>query len=241
MQTGQKKSLPSAGETLNTYFVKRSFVPPITPGTSLPRWNGAAWKGANVLDVSHYLPQSSDHRPVTQVKLLHDDASVYVLFRVIDRYVRAVRTAYQSDVWNDSCVEWFVRPKPGKGYFNFEINCIGTLHVHYVEDPARVNGTLKKSTPVPEETARLLVIQTSVTSVVDPEIPGPLEWYAGLTAPLSFFEPFVGPIGIMAGQTWRANFNKCGDQTSHPTWATWNPVSEPNFHRPDEFGEISFE
>ncbi len=207
------------------------------PGT----WNGTAWNNADILSVSNYLPQSSDHRPVTQVKLLHDAASVRVLFRVADRYVRAVRTVYQSDVWNDSCVEWFVRPKPGKGYFNFEINCIGTLHVHYVEDPARVNGALKKSTPVPQETGRLLAIHASIASAVDPESAGPVEWYIELKAPLAFFEQFVGALGTLPGQTWRANFNKCADQTSHPAWATWNPISELNFHRPDEFGEITFE
>jgi hypothetical protein len=222
---------------MNTFMVHRSHSVVKTSGN----WNGPAWKDAGVLSVFNYLPQSSDHRPVTHVKLLHDGMAVDVFFRVADRYVRCTRTEYQSDVWNDSCVEWFAQPKAGKGYFNFEINCLGTLHVHYVEDPARVNGELKKSTPVPYETGRLLRINHSIASAIDPEIPEPTEWYIEMKVPLAFFEPFVGPIGALSGQKWRANFNKCADQTSHPTWATWNPVSELNFHRPDEFGEIVFE
>jgi Carbohydrate-binding family 9 len=223
---------------MNAYLVRRS---PAAMRTSM-NWNGPAWKNAEALDIANYLPQSSDHRPVTRVKLLHEGSSVHALFKVSDCYVRAVRTEYQDDVWNDSCVEWFAQPKKGKGYFNFEINCIGTLHVHYVEDPTRAaGGELKKSTPVPRQIGALVDIHHSIASVIDSEIKEPTEWYIEMEVPLIFFEPFVGPLGALSGQTWRANFNKCADQTSRPTWATWSPVSEPNFHRPQEFGEIVFE
>jgi hypothetical protein len=223
---------------MNTYLVHRSPAALETSGN----WNGPPWKNADVLSISNYLPQSSNHRPVTHVKVLHDPTSVHVLFRVSDRYVRCTRSEYQSDVWNDSCVEWFAQPKAGKGYFNFEINCIGTLHVHYVEDPERTaGGTLKKSTPVPYETGTLVEMYHSIASLIDPEITEPIEWTIEMKVPLDFFKPFVGPVADLCGQEWRANFNKCADQTSHPTWATWSPVSELNFHRPDEFGTIVFE
>jgi hypothetical protein len=223
---------------MNSYIVKlsRGGTGPSAPAA------GDEWNDANLLNISNYLPQSSDHQPVTEVRVLHDQESVRVQFKVSDRFVRCTRTEYQSDVWNDSCVEWFVRPKPDKGYFNFEINCLGVLHLHYVEDPARIaGGKLKKSTPVPPENARLVQMHHSIVSVLDPEIAEPLEWAIEMKVPLTFFEPFIGNIGTLSGQKWRANFNKCADQSSHPTWATWNPVSELNFHRPQEFGEIVFE
>jgi hypothetical protein len=223
---------------MNRYVVKHSSA---GLWTSSEGWDGRAWKNAEPLKISNYLEQSSDHRPISLVKVLHDGSSIFVFFKVADRYVRCVRTAYQSDVWNDSCVEWFARPRQDKGYFNFEINCLGTLHVHYVEDPTRIKGKLKKSTPVPNETGRLLEIRHSVSSAIDPEIAVPMEWTIEMKIPLTFFEPFIGPVGALSGQTWRANFNKCADQTSHPTWATWSPVSELNFHLPQEFGEIMFE
>jgi hypothetical protein len=222
---------------MNRYVVRQSKAFGMTSGAG----DGPLWKNAGSLEIASYLPQSSNHRPVTRVKVLHDADSVHVLFLVSDCYVRCTRTEYQSDVWNDSCVEWFTQPKAASGYFNFEINCMGTLHVHYVEDPKRIDGELKKSTPVPYETARLVTIFHTIPSVIDPEITKPLEWTIELKVPLLFFEPFIGPAGNLSGQTWRANFNKCADQTSHPTWATWSPVSELNFHRPQEFGEIVFE
>jgi hypothetical protein len=45
------------------------------------------------------------------------------------------------------------------------------------------------------------------------------------------------------GVTWRANFYKCADKTSHPHWLTWAPVNypKPKFHLPEYFGRIEFE
>jgi hypothetical protein len=204
------------------------------------RSDSPAWQQADLLTISHFLPESSDHHPSTEAKLLYEEHSVHVFFKVSDRYVRSIHTGYMAEVWNDSCVEWFVQPRPDKGYFNFEVNCGGSLYASYVEDPQRINKKLKKFTPLPFETCQTIEIFHSMPAVVEPEISGPVEWFIELNIPIKAFEPFVGPIGSLAGQEWRANFNKCGDETSHPHWATWSPVSEKNFHRPQEFGVIYF-
>jgi hypothetical protein len=176
-----------------------------------------------------------------EAKSLYDEHSIHVFFKVSDRYVRAVHTGYKAEVWKDSCVEWFVQPKVDKGYFNFEVNCGGSLHVSYVENPSRVDKKLKKSTPLPFDTGKNVEIFHSLPAIVDPEIMDPVPWIVKLRVPFAVMEPFVGPLGNPAGQAWRANFNKCADQSSHPHWATWSPVTELNFHRPWEFGEIRFE
>jgi hypothetical protein len=50
-------------------------------------------------------------------------------------------------------------------------------------------------------------------------------------------EPYCGPLRPVRGQRWRANAFKCGDQTSHPHWASWAPIGEAlNFHQPGRFG-----
>jgi hypothetical protein len=48
------------------------------------------------------------------------------------------------------------------------------------------------------------------------------------------------PFTIEKGNLWRANFYKCGDDTSHPHWAAWSPVDELNFHLPRCFGRLGF-
>jgi hypothetical protein len=222
---------------MQSYLVHPISLPPPSPFL----WSSPSWDGAEFLTIDSFLPESSSHRPVTQVKVLHNGTTVFVLFQVHDRYVRSIRTDFQSEVWKDSCVEWFVQPRPEKGYFNFEVNAGGALRVSYIEDPARVNGGLLKSTLLPVDLGDLIGIYHSLPEVLDPEIIAPVEWTVGITVPVSVLEKFVGPIGILAGQEWRANFNKCADESSHPHWATWNPVAEKNFHRPQDFGKLVFE
>jgi hypothetical protein len=223
---------------MKTYFIRKSAQPfNRISGT----WDGPGWKNIGSIDVNNFLKQSSDHRPVTRVKAIHDDLSIRLLFKVNDRYVRCTRTVFQSDVWNDSCVEWFVQPGDEKGYFNFEVNCGGTLLASYREGPVKINGVRKRGAPLPADLGAMIRIHHSLPSVVDPEIAGPVEWTVELAIPVSVLERFVGPVGTLSGQRWRANFNKCADECSHPSWATWNPVTEKDFHRPWEFGEIIFD
>jgi len=222
---------------MNLFSVKRCSAPFSLSG----RWDGPEWRGADVLTVSNFLPESSDHRPRVEAKSLYDEHSIRVFFKVFDRYVRSIHTGYKAEVWKDSCVEWFVQPKSDKGYFNFEVNCGGSLYASYVEDPRRIDKKLRKSTNLSFETCLTIERYHSMPAIVEPEITGPVEWFIELNIPLKTFEPFIGPLGPLSGQAWRANFYKCGDETSHPHWAAWSPVSELNFHRPQEFGIIRFQ
>ena len=160
-------------------------------------------------------------------------------FEVQDRYVRSVQAHYQAPVSTDSCVEFFVRPRANKGYFNFEINAGGTLLLYYIEDATRASGGFVKFEKVPESFGKTVQIWHSLPAVVDPEIATPLTWGIGYRIPRALFETYTGPLGTFSGQIWRANFYKCGDATSHPHWASWAPIHEAlNFHVPECFGEL---
>ena len=193
--------------------------------------------------MNQFHPRSSNHRPITQAKLLHDGEHLHVLFRVQDRYVRCVHTAYQSLVSRDSCVEFFLQPDPQRGYFNFELNCGGTMLLYYIEDPTRTETSLfRKYTPVPQELARTVRVWHSLPPVIEPEISDQVDWTLGCAVPLSLFESFVGASRAKTTRPWRGNFFKCGDDTSRPHWASWSPIGEIlRFHQPDRFGALSFE
>ncbi|MBO7566063.1 MAG: hypothetical protein J6T60_03070, partial [Bacteroidales bacterium] len=62
--------------------------------------------------------------------------------------------------------------------------------------------------------------------------------YAQFALPMAALEPYCGAIPSLDDATWRGNFYKCADHSSHPHWLTWNPVSVLNFHLPDCFAEI---
>jgi len=203
-------------------------------------WEGPAWRHVPAVDIANFRPESSAHRPLTQCKMLYSPGALYGLFRVQDRYVRCVHTTFQSDVYEDSCVEFFVQPKAQCGYFNFEFNGGGTMLASYVTDPTRVGGRIKTCIPLACDEDSQIRRYHSLPQRVEPEITDEVVWFLEFAIPLAVLENYVGPIGDVRGQVWRANFHKCGDDTSHPHWATWAPVDELNFHVPASFGSIRF-
>ncbi len=217
-------------------------------------WNEAAWRSANVIALANFMARSKSRHPRVEAKALYQDDGLFVFFRVFDKYVRCVQTNYQDMVCTDSCVEFFVEPKAGRGYFNFEINCGGTLLLYYCEtrptvaacesgaqagEGARTDKPIFN--PVPWEFGRQVTIYHSLPKVVDPEIEADTEWRIEYFIPFTIFEHYFGPLGPIPGQVWRANFYKCADQTSHPHWLSWAPLEGAvSFHLPQYFAPIRF-
>jgi hypothetical protein len=204
-------------------------------------WDDAAWKAAQTVELKSFRPESSPHRPRTSLRLLHDGRGLRGVYQVHDQFVRSVRTQYMDEVWKDSCVEIFLKPKPDAGYFNIEMNAGGAHLCSYIEDPERVPGGFKKFTRLPAQVGQKIQVRSSLPKVIDPEIAAPTVWQLSFFAPFEVFEQYVGPLGKVRGQRWHGNFFKCMEDGSHPHWASWAPVDEFNFHLPRCFGAIDFE
>jgi hypothetical protein len=203
-------------------------------------WEDPAWSRAEPLEVAAFRPEGSDHRPRTRARLLHAPGGLAGIFRVEDRHVLCRHTRFQEPVYEDSCVEIFLQPRPDRGYLNFEMNCGGALLASHVTDPRRVPGGFAGFSPLREDEGRLVRVRSSLPSRIEPEVGGPVDWELAFFLPTPLLEGRVGRIGALAGQTWRANLFKCGDRTSHPHWAAWSPVDELNFHLPRCFGLLRF-
>ena len=215
------------------YSVKKCAIRPELKGL----WDGSVWGGVAPLDVACFLRDSSDSRPKTQAKLLVDDSGIYGIFTVRERYIRCVATEFQGEVWQDSCVEFFFQPEGADGYFNFEMNCGGTLLAHYnkLDGSGVVNLTA--------EEGRAVQIYHSLPSVTDPEIAEETPWVLEFAIPFSVLSGYTN-LGSVEGRVWRANLFKCAETCSHPHWASWSPVTEqeePSFHQVDCFGTIHFD
>jgi hypothetical protein len=222
---------------LPNYPVRRA-----SPGLPLSvDWDGPGWAPAQTLELACFRPEGSPHRPRTRARLLYDDERLFGIFRVEDRYVRSRHTRYGDPVYRDSCVEIFLEPRPGQGYLNFECNAGGTLLASHVRDPERTAAGFRDFAPLSAAEARRVAVASSLPPVVDPEVAAPLTWTLAFALPLGLLEARVGPLGPLAGQVWRANLYKCGDDTSHPHWASWSPLTERNFHLPACFGTLRFE
>lgn len=178
--------------------------------------------------------------PRVQLALGHDGKALGGCFTIGDCYVRSVHQGFQSPVYKDSCVELFLQPKPGGGYFNFEFNAGGAMLVYWIEDPVREGNGFRKYQALSLEACSQVSVSSSLPARVVPEIQEPLQWTLSFVIPVAVLEGYAGPIGDLSGQRWRANAYKCGDETSHPHWLSWAPLDTLDFHRPQCFGELVF-
>jgi hypothetical protein len=173
-----------------------------------------------------------------RAKAGYDPEGIAVIFRVEDRYVRAVTPAHQGRVWEDSCVEFFFTPgsNPSRGYFNLEVNCGGKALFQF----RKAAGG--EALPVSESAIGRMGIAHTLPDTVDPEIPGPVTWTVEYRIPMDVVEALCPVDHPGPGTRWRANFFKCADLTSHPHWLTWSPVPHPrpSFHHPEHFGWLEF-
>ena len=212
-------------------------------GSPDANWERAEWQSAETLEVTHFSWADSGHRPGVRARVLYDERFLAIIFRVEDRYVRAVAQNFQDSVCSDSCVEFFVAPLPDSdGYFNFEVNCGGTMLLHRcVSETERDAG--QRTVGVTEEDGATIAMATSLPRIVEPEIAEPTTWTVEYHVPLGLFTSYFGCERPSSGTAWRANFYKCGDKTSHPHWGSWAPVEteNPSFHQPAFFQPILFD
>jgi hypothetical protein len=222
---------------LERYVVKHAALAPEFGGM----FNGPAWGQAEKLEITHFRPEGGGHKPQTFAKLLYDETGLYGIFNVHDRYVRCVHTLYGEPVYKDSCVEFFVKPDSGMGYFNFEFNCGGAFLSSYIVNPERTSEGFREFYPLSQTDVKDMRVYHSLPEIIEPEITESITWTLEFFIPFALLEKYAGHINNPLGRKWRANLYKCGDETSHPHWASWMPVPELNFHMPGYFGEIFFE
>jgi len=201
-------------------------------------WAGGVWGNIVPLNINELLGSQPVFLPGAQAKLLYDDRFVYVIFRVEDRFVRAVAKKHQEPVYTDSCVEFFFTPGGdiSQGYFNIEVNCGGTVVSRHQTAP------MENRNPLTEKEIEMLGIYHTEPRIVEPEKQEPTVWLIEYHIGVDMLERFCGVVRPAPGVVWRANFYKCGQETSNPHLLTWSPIEsdEINFHQPEFFGTLEF-
>ncbi len=195
---------------------------------------------AAVLDANHVAFTPIDtvnwaefpYKPAVEFRAAHTGDALLLNYRVTEEAVRAEAGADNGPVWEDSCVEFFVS-FDGRNYHNVECNCVGTI----------------LSAVGPDRNERQLLSQQQLDGVSRystlkaGQLPkgGPVSWSVSLVVPASLFA--ASGVKDLSGVKARCNFYKCGDKLPTPHFLSWNPIGVPNpdFHRPEFFGEINFE
>lgn len=195
------------------------------------------WAQAKPIQIDLYPWYESGLKQDTEVRLLHDDKTVYVQFLCKDIHSSAQVTELNGSVCNDSCVEFFatVDPQNEPDYFNLEINCCGVFLVGFA--PARQD---RKA--IDAALASRISVVTSVSSPTKDEADDDCCWWAAAAIPLDVLSELAGKPVTLGEGGWRANFYRCGGQTD-PQHACWNDIAlpRPDFHCPEFFGSLMFD
>jgi hypothetical protein len=193
------------------------------------------WNALPVAKICHYLWLDNGYRPRVEVRACYSLRSLYLFFRAFESRIKARLSRFQDPVYKDSCVELFINPFPEKptGYINLEANALGTVLISVGPDRHR-------RTALAREDMEGFYIASSINRPVE-GIHGADFWTLEYRLPLRVFKKIYGE-NIVSGQTARANFYKCGDETEKPHYGAWSPVEsdKPDFHRPEFFGRLLF-
>jgi len=174
------------------------------------------------------------YKPETDFSIGYTDHEIMLKYFVTEDYFKAEKTESNQNVFEDSCVEFFLSPSDDGIYYNLEFNGIGTCLFG--------SGT-SRTDRLSADPAIISTIRRIASSGTEPiaERNGRYSWTIVIVIPLGVF--FHHNIRTLKGSTFRANFYKCGDKLSVPHYVTWSPVKtvKPDFHRPEFFGVVRFD
>jgi hypothetical protein len=181
--------------------------------------NDPVWKTAEPLKIDCFPWDNGGYKPNTEVRLISDGSRLAVLFETDEAPVLARYKNLCDPVHKDSCMEFFFRPDENDPrYMNFELNPFGTLYLGL--GAGRGDGG-----PMRDADPAGLDIKTEIREN---------GWKLMFNIKFEFLKKYFKTIDF----PWRANFYKCGDDKTEPSWGCWNYISapKPDFHRPESFG-----
>ena len=174
---------------------------------------------------------SYPYRPTVSFRIARSATHLVIVYNVRGLDLRAVALEDNGAVWEDSCCEFFVSHPEDGTYYNFELNCIGTL----LASKRRSRNDADMFTT--EELSR--ICRHTTLEKKEYQENGEIRcWSNALAIPFDLMGMDSGNLP----ESIRANFYKCADKAAHPHYLSWNRIDipTPDFHRPDFFGELTF-
>lgn len=170
--------------------------------------------------------------PRVRFRMAHTGDAILLQYIVRETGTAAHVTEDNGRVFRDACVEFFVSPGADDTYYNFELNCIGSLLLQ----GGRINTRRQLASA---DVEKLVERHTSLGNTPFDSRNDTVEWEAALI--ISKGAMFLDTISSFDGMTMTANFYKCGG--SEPNYMMWRPIetSRPQFHRPEYFDTLYFE
>ncbi|MBN1290875.1 MAG: carbohydrate-binding family 9-like protein [Candidatus Latescibacteria bacterium] len=169
----------------------------------------------------------------TDARMLWDDKFLYLSFKCDDRHIWAEYFDHNSATCRDDCAEIFWSPAPvtGKGYYMFEMNCIGNV--------LSVCNDYKKN--ILDNKILLPHIAQTIKGSVNNDDDDDTGWILEVAIRYSDYTTLSSDATPKNGDIWKIGLNRCGGKTNEQ-FSQWSPsqTDRPNFHKPEDFGTIHF-
>ncbi|RZL44893.1 MAG: hypothetical protein EOP00_18730 [Pedobacter sp.] len=171
------------------------------------------------------------YAPKASFAIGYVDEFLCIKYYVTENNIAATQNLTNSDVYKDTCVEFFIAFDNSDYYYNLEFNCIGTCKAGYGNArTGRIN--------IDPSLIDQITYQSNIKKISGSK---PIQWELTLKIPFSIFS-YHENIENFGGKSCRVNFYKCGDELPEPHYLSWNIIesSEPNFHLPAFFRDACF-
>ena len=211
----------------------------------------AAWKRATWSDQFVDIEGDVKPRPTwpTRVKMLWDDAFLYVGAELVEPHIWATQTKHDSVIFHENDFEVFLDPDgDNREYYEFEINALGTYWDLRLPRPYRDGGKAVDSWEIPGLKSAVRIDGT-LNDAKDRD----RSWSVELAFPWTVLKKYTKSAAPPRdGDQWRINFSrvewdvepsatgytKIPKRPEH-NWV-WSPQGAIDMHRPEMWGYVQF-
>ncbi len=206
-------------------------TPPVLDG----KLDDPAWKDAQVIDRFAAFWSKTALPKTSQAYLVWDDEALYYAAKLTDAELRSFGTERNDSLWNGDVFEMFFRPDPAKlPYYEFQANPKSVVFEMFF--PGGHPG-LDSKAAAPLGSKAVAVVDGTLDQPGDTD----RSWTVEGRIPWTAFAPTGGKP--RPGATW--TFALCrydyGPEGTQPVLMSSAPLTQPNFHRKQDYGKLTFE
>jgi len=202
--------------------------PPVVDGkfADEPAWSGAARLGA----FGHTIT-GDNVRGQTEVRLLWDDARLYVAMSAADEHLQSKFEKHDDELWHEDVFEVFLDPRGDKRhYYEIQVSPAGIVF------DSHLRAYRKNRNEWSSETVAAVARDGTLGDASDDD----RGWSAELAIPFAQMTE-GGGVPPAPGDEWRANFFRVDVTKSKPAYSAWSPPLRGDFHALDRFGAVVFQ
>ena len=171
----------------------------------------------------------------TVVKLLWNDANLYVGYDCQDEEITAAHDEHDDPTYKDDCVEIFISPNEQNLdlYYGLEMNCRAVLYDYFY---------VFKRSLIKKFDMRGVILATDLRGTLNVSGDKDKGWSLEAAIPFKNFSDLTRDVPPKPGSSWRINLNRWDGVEPHRRLSIWSPsgLDGPDPHNPERFGILVF-